>query len=106
MAATSEASVASHVCVVMWALASPARSSVSRTASAFLSTANTVAPSWANNTAVARPLPQPGPTEPAPVTIATLPASRSAMMCRARRQFGLIPAACTTLPHLSISLLM
>src|SRR5262245_60860797 len=48
-------------------------------ASASLSTANTLAPSCANSTAVARPLPQPGPTQPAPVTMATLSARRPGM---------------------------
>src|SRR5215510_12237167 len=115
-------------------------------ASASLSTANTLAPSCANSTAVARPLPQPGPTQPAPVTMATLSARRPGMasccswvvpaqagthdhLCReissdrdhgsppsrgrhaeplvqGPHQFGLMPAACTTLPHLSISLLI
>src|SRR4051812_27217636 len=40
------------------------------------STQNTCAPSRANVTAVALPLPQPGPIEPAPTTIAVLPLSR------------------------------
>src|SRR5215468_6772048 len=41
------------------------------------STQNTCAPSRAKVTAVALPLPQPGPIEPAPTTIATFPLSRS-----------------------------
>src|SRR5882672_1776308 len=41
------------------------------------STQNTCAPSRAKVTAVALPLPQPGPIEPAPTTIAVLPLSRS-----------------------------
>src|SRR3954466_12869339 len=41
----------------------------------FVSTAKTRAPSSAKRVAIARPLPHPGPTEPAPVTIATLPLS-------------------------------
>src|SRR4029077_16899434 len=48
-------------------------------ASAFLSTAKTFAPSRANSTAAARPLPQPGPTQPAPVMSATLPSTRPGM---------------------------
>ena len=48
---------------------------VSSSASALMSVMKTVAPWRASSTAVARPLPQPGPTEPAPVTIATLPSS-------------------------------
>src|SRR5450759_4869881 len=43
------------------------------------STAKTMAPSRANNTAVALPLLQPGATEPAPATIATLPSNRPIM---------------------------
>src|SRR5262245_44383558 len=41
------------------------------------STANTLAPSRANNTAVALPLLQPGAIEPEPATIATLPFRRA-----------------------------
>jgi hypothetical protein len=41
------------------------------------STAKTLAPSRANNTAVAFPLLQPGAIEPAPATIATLPFKRA-----------------------------
>ena len=41
-----------------------------------LSTKRTLAPSRANRTAAALPLPTPGPLEPAPVTIATFPSSR------------------------------
>ena len=52
---------------------------VSSTASSRRSTAKTLAPSRANRTAVALPFPQPGPLEPAPVTIATLFLSRPAM---------------------------
>ena len=46
-------------------------------AAALRSTQNTCAPSRAKVTAVALPLPQPGPIEPAPTTIAVLPLSRS-----------------------------
>src|SRR3978361_760681 len=49
---------------------------VSAAAAALRSTQNTCAPSRANVTAVALPLPQPGPIEPAPTTIAVLPLSR------------------------------
>src|SRR5437870_3009824 len=42
----------------------------------FLSTAKMVAPACANRTVTARPLPHPGPTQPAPVTIAILPCRR------------------------------
>src|SRR6185503_1393634 len=49
--------------------------SVSTRRSACRSTAKIFAPSSAKRAAMARPLPQPGPTEPAPVTIATLPLS-------------------------------
>src|ERR1700722_19169326 len=44
---------------------------VSLTAAPLMSTRNTSAPCRANSVAVARPLPHPGPTDPAPVTIAT-----------------------------------
>src|ERR1700722_16251841 len=57
----------------------PTRATVSVIASGFLSTAKTFAPSRANNTAAARPLPQPGPTQPAPMTSATLPSTRPGM---------------------------
>src|ERR1700754_1538058 len=50
---------------------------VSSAAAVLRSTQNTCAPSRAKVTAVALPLPQPGPIEPAPTTIATLPLSRS-----------------------------
>src|ERR1700748_2686639 len=53
---------------------------VSSAAAPLRSTQNTCAPSRANVTAVALPLPQPGPIEPAPTTIATLPLRRS-MVC-------------------------
>src|SRR5439155_14205144 len=49
---------------------------VSRRLAASRSTAKTFAPSSVKRTVVARPLPQPGPTEPAPVTIAILSLSR------------------------------
>src|SRR6202022_4377104 len=51
-------------------------STVSLAAVLLRSTQNTCAPSRANVTAVALPLPQPGPIEPAPTTIAILPLSR------------------------------
>ena len=50
---------------------------VSSAAAWLMSTRNTAAPWRASNVAVALPLPQPGPTEPAPVTIATFPAMLS-----------------------------
>src|SRR4051794_21221659 len=49
---------------------------VSCAASRFTSTQATWAPLRANRTAVAFPLPHPGPTEPAPNRIATLPSRR------------------------------
>src|ERR1700752_519088 len=49
---------------------------VSSAAAPLRSTQNTCAPSRAKGTAVALPLPQPGPIEPAPTTIAVLPFSR------------------------------
>src|SRR5437764_14304770 len=53
------------------------RSAVSWAAATLTSAQNTRAPSRAKVTAVALPLPQPGPIEPAPTTIAVLPLSRS-----------------------------
>src|SRR5260221_10067643 len=53
---------------------------VSRMEGASRSTEKTLAPSRAKITAMARPLPQPGPTHPAPTTIATLPSSLPAMV--------------------------
>src|SRR6266550_8923008 len=50
---------------------------VSSAAAWLRSTQNTCAPSRAKITAVALPLPQPGPIEPAPTTIAVLPLSRA-----------------------------
>src|SRR5262245_61079162 len=49
---------------------------VSSAAVPLRSTQNTCAPSRAKVTAVALPLPQPGPIDPAPTTIAVLPLSR------------------------------
>ena len=72
MALTAALWVTSHSCVLIVPPNSATRSSVSFIDSPFLSTAKTLAPSRANSTAVARPLPQPGPTQPAPVTSATL----------------------------------
>src|SRR2546429_6116260 len=60
----------------MWLAMPGALSSVSFSACASRSTANTLAPSSTKRTVVARPLPQPGPTDPAPVTMATLSLSR------------------------------
>src|SRR6185312_4201972 len=55
------------------------RSIVSATLSVLRSTAKIFAPSWAKRTAVARPLPQPGPTLPAPVIMAILSLRRPAI---------------------------
>jgi hypothetical protein len=55
---------------------------VSSAAATLRSTQNTCAPSRAKVTAVALPLPQPGPIEPAPTTIAVLPLSRSIDLSR------------------------
>jgi hypothetical protein len=52
-------------------------SAVSPAAAPLRSTQNTCAPSRAKVTAVALPLPQPGPIEPAPTISAVLPFSRS-----------------------------
>src|SRR5438309_9601841 len=52
------------------------RARVSSSRAESRSTAKTFAPSCANRNAVARPLPHPGPTQPAPVTMAILSARR------------------------------
>src|ERR1700740_3699523 len=65
---------------------------VSSAAAPLRSTQNTCAPSRANVTAVALPLPQPGPIEPAPTTIAVLPLSRCI-------DFSLICLLSRTRPH-------
>src|SRR5882672_7555782 len=80
MAETALPSVASHKWDVISPPALRARSMVSRIEEASRSTAKTLAPSRAKITAMARPLPQPGPTQPAPTTIATLPSSLPAMV--------------------------
>ncbi len=53
---------------------------VSSARSTVESTQSTRAPSRAKRIDVALPLPRPGPREPPPVTIATLPASRPGML--------------------------
>src|SRR4030042_6482703 len=53
---------------------------VSSAAGRLISMAKTFAPWRANNTEVALPLPHPGPTDPAPVTIATLFFNRSTIL--------------------------
>src|SRR6185503_7656222 len=72
ISATALPSVTSHRCARMSVFAA---FSVSTRRSACRSTAKIFAPSSAKRAAIARPLPQPGPTEPAPVTMATLPLS-------------------------------
>src|SRR3954468_22166586 len=72
MARTSVPFVTSQTCVAM----PGAFASVSSMLFASRSTAKTCAPSSTKRTVVERPLPQPGPTEPAPAMIATLPLSR------------------------------
>src|ERR1700688_4305137 len=57
-------------------------STVSLAAAALRSTQNTCAPSRAKVTAVALPLLQPGPIEPAPTTIAVFPLSRAIDLSR------------------------
>src|SRR5690606_30101702 len=69
---TASAEVTSAVQVRITPFTSLTLATVSFNASGFMSTANTCAPSQANRQAIARPLPHPGPTLPAPVTIATL----------------------------------
>src|SRR5882672_4490272 len=77
IASTSRALAASAVNAVASPPSDVMISTVSWAALPLRSTQNTCAPSRANVTAVALPLPQPGPIEPAPTTIAVLPLSRS-----------------------------
>src|SRR5262245_13153531 len=62
-----------------------------------MSTQTTFAPSRAKATAVAFPLPQPGPLEPAPSTIATLPIRRSGIALPLDA-FPLLSAVSATVP--------
>jgi hypothetical protein len=79
-ACTSPATASASATSAVWdALVPPSLSmiaAVSAAAASSTSTAKTVAPSRANNTAVALPFPHPDPLEPAPATSATLPSSR------------------------------
>src|ERR1700675_1422455 len=75
LAPTCVSSRTSQTCVAISPSLPPA-AAVSVIASGFLSTAKTFAPSRANSTAAARPLPQPGPMQPAPVISATFPSTR------------------------------
>src|ERR1700681_1843646 len=77
MASTSPAREASAVNARALPPSEAMMFAVSSAAARLRSTQNTCAPSRANVTAVALPLPQPGPIEPAPTTSAVLPLSRS-----------------------------
>src|SRR6266849_26765 len=77
MASTSPARDTSAVNAVALPPSDAMILTVSSAAAALRSTQNTCAPSRANVTAVAFPLPQPGPIEPAPTTSAVFPLSRS-----------------------------
>ena len=72
IAATLAPEVTSQAKGTMRSRTAPASDSVSSRRSGSRSTASTSAPSSASRTAMARPLPQPAATQPAPVTIATL----------------------------------
>src|SRR5476649_1655848 len=61
---------------------------VSSAAARLRSTQNTLAPSRAKVTAVALPLPQPGPLDPAPTTIATLSFNLPAMCVHSQRWYS------------------
>ena len=75
-AAMSSAREASAVKAVALPPSDAMMPAVSSAAAAFRSTQNTCAPWRAKVTAVALPLPQPGPIEPAPTTIAVFPLRR------------------------------
>src|SRR6201991_1442538 len=76
MASTSPALLTSAVNATALPPSERMMAAVSSAAAPLRSTHSTCAPSRANVTAVALPLPQPGPIEPAPTTIAVLPLSR------------------------------
>src|SRR4051812_39607688 len=76
MASTSPALLTSAVKASAVPPSDRMMAAVSSAAAPLRSTQSTCAPSRANVTAVALPLPQPGPIEPAPTTIAVLPLSR------------------------------
>src|SRR3954447_26885573 len=76
MASTSPALLTSAVNATALPPSDRMMAAVSSAAAPLRSTQSTCAPSRANVTAVALPLPQPGPIEPAPTTIAVLPLSR------------------------------
>src|ERR1700719_2972078 len=79
IAATSAALLTSARCAAAWPPSSLMIRAVSSAAARLMSAQNTRAPSRVNATAVALPLPQPGPIETAPTTSDTVPLSRSAM---------------------------
>src|SRR6202051_3470569 len=76
MASTSPALLTSAVNATAGPPSDRMMAAVSAAAAPLRSTQNTCAPSRAKVTAVALPLPQPGPIEPAPTTTAVLPLSR------------------------------
>ena len=89
MASTSRARLTSAVKVSAVPPSRATIAAVSPAAAASMSTASTRAPSRANSTAAALPLPHPGPTDPAPTTMATrscsLPLMVRSAIARARR---------------------
>src|SRR3989449_964372 len=106
---TIAAHSAARVTSAAWAIASPPSARISRALSSARSftwsAQRTLAPSRAKRMAVALPFPRPGPREPAPVTIAILPASRPLMSRRLLPLRGCAATACHTikpdegLPH-------
>ena len=84
MSAMSSATASESVTSRPWAEARPPSPrmipTVPSAADRLMSTQATRAPLRANRAAVALPLPQPGPTEPAPKTMAILSFSRSDIM--------------------------
>ena len=81
MALTAALSVTSHSCTTISPPTAFTLSTVSAVLAGSRSTANTLAPSSAKRTHVARPLPQPGPTLPAPVMMAMRSCRRPGMSC-------------------------
>ena len=98
---TSTLDETSVLCTVHSPPSSPMMPAVFSTASGLMSTAKTLAPSRAKLTAVALPFPQPGPIEPAPVTIATLSSKRLAIFPSPKRQRTAARRATVRCGHIS-----
>src|SRR5215471_17954375 len=94
IASTSAALETSAACAIALPPSLVMMPTVSSAAAALRSTQNTCAPSRAKVTAVALPLPQPGPIEPAPTTIAVLPLSRFIAVSLSELALFVFPLIC------------